>query len=60
MSDAQFESLTAYLWDCIVNFDQKFSDVMAGMSIGHWLIVFILLIAWGAMMMRGLGLKKFN
>lgn len=60
MSDEQFASLMDYLWDCIMNFDEKFSAIMAGMTIGHWLLVFMGLIAFGAFMMRGMGIKKFG
>ena len=58
MSDSQFSELCQYLWDCVVAGDEKFAETMAGMSLGHWIIVFIFVILWGALMMRGLGMKK--
>ncbi|MCA9104609.1 MAG: hypothetical protein R3B96_09840 [Pirellulaceae bacterium] len=60
MSDDQFNNLCQYLWDGVVATDRRFSETMASMELGHWILVFIALIMFGAMMMRGLGMKKFG
>jgi len=60
MSDQQFQSLIGWFGDCLKSAEESLTHWLGGMTLGHWLIVGVALIAWGVLMMRGLGLKKFQ
>ncbi|HRE99032.1 MAG TPA: hypothetical protein PLI18_00855 [Pirellulaceae bacterium] len=60
MSDEQFQSILAWMGDRVSDGNESLTELLGGMHLGHWMLVGVGLICWGVMMMRGLGLKKFQ
>ena len=58
MSDAQFDGVLRWIGEQFSNGNQALENATAQLTLFHWAVAGVLLIVFGLMMMRGMGLKK--